>query len=494
MNKPNIILIVLDSARRDFFGCYGNNEGLTPNIDALAKDSMVLYDHYASGCGSAQAHVSLFLGQHSVRHGVVHNLSEMSPDIVALPKILKNAGYNTYGHCMASFIPPAGFEDLFGFDEFYYPGKESTSEKKGLKQILVDGLRKNPRLFNMVKNTYKKIKGPAATLKASALNFDGKCSLDFLRKRLLNNKNNGPIFAYTTLLHPHTPYYAPDWCLKQVFGKSPIDPVAFEIQSDMHGWVNGNFGDVPNAIDSLTKLYKAELLYADHLVGEFVRWLKMHGLFEDALFIVTADHGEMLGEHHLLNHGATVWEEIQRIPGIIHFPKKQEQGTIFKYLSSGLDIMPTILDAVGLSDTMKSITVCDGVSLTNKALDWDDRHLIVDAPPLVLPQRLRAYPKVVSRGSIFYRAIRNSKYKYIWQSNGKEFLYPVGVKEDDDSNSVLDETRENAQDMYKRMINWYLQINQKFKIDEYKINMGGTAAKKMTNPIIRQELKKLGYL
>ena len=118
--KPNIIFIVLDSARRDLFSSYGNSKKLTPFIDSLAKDSLVMMDHYAAGCGSAQAHVSMFLGQHSTRHKVVHNMSEMQENITALPKLLSKNGYKTYGHCMASFIPPAGYEDQFGFDEFFY--------------------------------------------------------------------------------------------------------------------------------------------------------------------------------------------------------------------------------------------------------------------------------------------------------------------------------------------------------------------------------------
>ena len=57
MDQPSIILIILDSARRDMFGCYGSSLGLTPNFDRLASEGMLLWDHYAAGCGSAQAHV-----------------------------------------------------------------------------------------------------------------------------------------------------------------------------------------------------------------------------------------------------------------------------------------------------------------------------------------------------------------------------------------------------------------------------------------------------
>jgi arylsulfatase A-like enzyme len=66
--KPNIVFIVLGSARRDLFGAYGSSKNLTPFIDSLAKNSLVMMDYYPFGCGSAQVHVSLFLGKHSTRH------------------------------------------------------------------------------------------------------------------------------------------------------------------------------------------------------------------------------------------------------------------------------------------------------------------------------------------------------------------------------------------------------------------------------------------
>ena len=116
MDQPSIILIILDSARRDMFGCYGSSLGLTPNFDRLASEGMLLWDHYAAGCGSAQAHVSTFTGQHSARHRMVHNLCEVRDDLLAMPRLLRELGYRTYGHSKASFIPPAGHEDLLVFD------------------------------------------------------------------------------------------------------------------------------------------------------------------------------------------------------------------------------------------------------------------------------------------------------------------------------------------------------------------------------------------
>ena len=490
--RPNIIFIILDSARRDMFGCYGHEGALSPNIDALAAEGTVMRDHYAAGCGSTQAHVSIFLGQHSARHGVVHNLSEMKPDVIALPKLLKGLGYKTYGHFMSSFIPPSGYEDLFGFDEFYYPSKTCVSEKISFKSKLIEKLRGNPVLWTYLKKTYKQIKGQASLIKAAARNFDGKVSLDFLYKKLKNGQSNQPVFVYTTLLHPHTPYYAPQWCLNQVFQGEHIDPLSFEIQADVHAWINGDYGSAESALDSLEKCYQAELLYADHLVGEFIKQLKDDGLFENTILIIISDHGEMFGEHGQLNHGMTTWEEICRVPCIIHYQGQANMGKDFNHLTSNLDLLPSLFDMIGEADYPHDKTKLDGVSFMDQSIDWENRQLIVDAPPLVLPERLKAYPKVIAKGSVFFRAVRNSRYKYLWLSNGQRFLFPVGVYEEP-ANSILENEPKIASRMHNEMLAYYKNVNPDYEIERYPINMGTSAAMKMTNPVIRQELKKLGY-
>ncbi len=490
---PDIILIILDSARRDMFGCYGHEGGLTPNIDEFAAQSLLLWDHYAGGCGSTQGHVSIFLGQHSARNGIVHNFSEIKPNIMALPKMLRKLGYKTFGHCMASFIPPAGHEQLFGFDELYYPGNRSVHGKADCKSVFIQMLRAKPVLWTFLKTTYKRFRGQGALIKASARNFDGKASLDFLYKRLRDEKGNEPIFAYTTLLHPHTPYYPPDWCLKEVFNSQPIDPLSFDIQADVHAWINGNYGPAESALGSLKKFYMAELLYADHLVGGFIRRLKENGLLENTVLVVTSDHGEMLGEHGQLNHGMTTWEEVYRVPCIIYYPERLGESRKINYLTSNLDLLPSLFGMIGQAGYPHTRTELDGVSIMDQTFDWEHRQLVVDSPPLVLPERLKDYPKVVAKGSVFFRAVRNSQYKYVWVSNGLRYLFPVDVYESS-ANNILEEEPEIVKRMHGEMLAYYDSVDSKYDIDQYPINMGISAAMKMTNPAIRQELKRLGYV
>ena len=302
-----------------------------------------------------------------------------------------------------------------------------------------------------------------------------------------------PLFAYSTILHPHTPYYPPQWCIDHVFKGRKIDPLSFEIQSDMHGWVNGNFGAAESAIDSMRKMYEAELLYADSLVGKFVQNLKDNGSLDDTILIVTSDHGEFFGEDGWLNHGLTVREELYRVPCIIRFPKKFKAGTKINRLTSALDLAPTIFDLLGLSETLEQSTTLDGFSIFTDIAKLIERTLIVDSPPIVLPERLNQFKNILIKAGVFYRAARSKDYKYVWKSNGVESLYKVGDFESE-NNNIIRECPSIARSMHEKMLEFYHKIDPEFDINKYPINMGTTAAMKMTDPKIRQELIKLGYL
>jgi len=326
-----------------------------------------------------------------------------------------------------------------------------------------------------------------------ANNFDGKSSLEYLFKKIRNNRNGAPIFAYSTLLHPHTPYYPPQKFLDLVFQGRKIVKTAYDIQLNLHAYVNGDFGEAHDAMESVKMCYKADLLYADHLVGEFINRLKKEGLFDNTLLIILADHGELLGEHGDINHGGTVWEELLSIPCLIYYPEKIASNSTISKLTTSLDILPTILDLIEELENVKSEFVLDGTSIFDKQMDWGKRYLVVDSPPAVFPGRLKKYPHALYKLSIIRRALRTSKYKYIWQSNGEKYLFPVGEAEVTENN-LYQKYEKLAKRFHKQMVAYYKSIDSKFKIDEYPLEISRMATRIARNPEVREELKKLGYI
>lgn len=492
LDHPNIILLILDSARKDMFGCYGSSLGLTPNIDALAENSILLRDFYAAACGSAPAHVSIFSGQHSARHGMVHNLCEMPQDLLTLPLLLKQFGYKCYGFSKASFIPPAGHEELFGFDELIYPGRKGFSGQESPLNRFFAAVRSHPFLFNRLKQIYGRIIGKQKRFELTASYFDGRSSLNYLSDCLVQHKNREPVFAYATLLHPHTPYFPPKPFRDRVFKGASLDPLSIDIQQNLHAFMNGDFGEVPEALESVRKCYQADLLYGDHLVGEFVHHLKEKGVFDNSILIVTSDHGELLGEHGVMNHGSTVWEELLAIPCIVHSPNGGGAKEISR-LTSSLDLLPTVFDIIGELEWLRNKTKLDGVSILSPPEGHQERVLVVDSPPAVLPERFKRYPMVLFEESKIARAARTSRYKYIWRSDGTQFLFRAGGGEDQRDN-LISSAPEVASDLLKEIRSFYESVQPNFRMDLYPVRLSRSVGQKMTDPAVLLELKRLGYL
>ena len=149
----------------------------------------------------------------------------------------------------------------------------------------------------------------------------------------------------------------------------------------------------------LKNLYKAELLYGDFLIGELIKKLKIDKKYDDTMIILTGDHGEFFGEHEQLNHGGTVYNEVLKVPCIIKFPDKIKKKHIIEKLTSHYDLFPTIMKYLNIDISDLQL---DGQDIFLKD---EDRFLVIDSPPLVLPARLSHYPKVVKEQSFFWRCL-----------------------------------------------------------------------------------------
>ena len=263
---------------------------------------------------------------------------------------------------------------------------------------------------------------------------------------------------------------------------------AYKIQTDVHAWLNGNLGPAEDTLNDLKDLYKSELFYGDYLVGNFIEDLKKADKYDDSIIIITADHGEFFGEHGEINHGVTVYNEVIRVPFLIKFPKNTIEPREINKLCSHYDLLPTLVNFLGLETD-------DNLFLDGKDIleEEENRSLVIDAPSLVLPNRLSHYPKIIERHAFFWRSYIDKNYKYVWKSDGTEYLYDR-LKYEKEENNQIEEQKELAETMEDKMRKYYSQISNDFDINQYPINIGPTAAQFITSPRIIRELKKEGYL
>jgi arylsulfatase A-like enzyme/Tfp pilus assembly protein PilF len=134
--------------------------------------------------------------------------------------------------------------------------------------------------------------------------------------RWLGENGQQKFFAWIHLYDPHTPYDPPEPYKSQYGGKR-------------------------------YRLYDGEIAYVDQLMGEFRAYMEENGLWEKTLIILTADHGESLGEHEESAHGFFLYDSDVRVPLIVRFPGGKLAGKNITSQVRSIDIMPTVLNAVG---------------------------------------------------------------------------------------------------------------------------------------------------
>jgi arylsulfatase A-like enzyme len=290
-DKPSLILISIDCLRADHVGVYGYHRATTPHIDALAEDGSTFEAAISTSSWTLPTHLSMLTGLLPSFHGV-REQQKLSRAVPYLPELLSQTGYQVDGVASWHFT-----SQQFGFDRGFH--------------------------------TYRLLVGRRADGVVDA-------ALDLVRRAEGRNQ-----FLFVHLIDPHWPYLPPKSWLER-FGPRPRD-----ISDLLEKVFDGDTPSDQDEIEQVIHLYDAEIAYADEQVGRLVDELKSRDLYDDALIIVTADHGEAFYEHGHWQHTVSLYDEVIRIPLIVKWPGSSRKARV-KMPVSQIDIFPTILRAAGL--------------------------------------------------------------------------------------------------------------------------------------------------
>ncbi|NUM53741.1 MAG: sulfatase [Candidatus Hydrogenedentes bacterium] len=310
-----VVLVSCDTLRADHLSCYGHYRETTPNLDALAKEGVLFENAISVETWTLPSHASMFTGLYPKHHGVTPN-ANLAESTVTLPETLRDAGYVTGGFIGFTFwlYPWRGFSH--GFDVYNTPDWRfrKIQETHRFAESWINAVQA-PNFFLFLHNFDVHSK--------PAKQFDG-----------LPYGPEDPKFLH----------FAKEFANPPSFQRPERDMV------DAEAFLNAaNAGEVTmtqEEIEYCKALYDDALRMVDASLGEMFESLKKRGLYERALIIVTADHGEEFGEHGTFGHG-NVYEPSLHIPMIVKFPNAQFAGTRFKPVVELVDIMPTILDVIG---------------------------------------------------------------------------------------------------------------------------------------------------
>ena len=355
--QPNILLVTLDTTRSDRLGCYGYDQDTSPELDRLASESIVYHRAYSTSSWTLPAHASLFTGKFPSSHGARYE--EDGPlkltSAIDGPKAWDQIAVRTLA---ANEITIAEILQKNGY---------RTGAAVGgpwLKRIF--GLSKGFEFYD--DDGISSVNGRAATDVSDA------------GIRFLDQMDDRPFFLFLNYFDAHFPYKPPA-AFRPLF--------------------HNEVGSVPQS-----RLYDAEIRYADLELGRLVTELRERGLYDETLILVTADHGELLGEHGTTGHSDFLYQEVIRIPLILKLPASNR--TPLRPEDSPiqlLDLFPMIL-------AHADISAPPGIQA---ALPSEPRHPIV----------AEIYPSQTKRRKGNWRVLIEDHWKLLWSSTGAHALFDL---------------------------------------------------------------------
>jgi arylsulfatase A-like enzyme len=327
---PNVLLVVLDTVRADRMGIHGYRRDTTPSLARLAQEGIVFEQARSTAPWTLPSHASMFTGRWPHQTGVGED-RPLDASLPTLAEFLSGQGYLTAGfvantyYCNSWFGLGKGFaryEDFY--DEDLVVSFAETLRCSALGRSLV-------QLARVPLGTQRRRKD-AAQIRNDFLDW------------LTEQEGGRPFFAFLNLFDAHTPYLLPEGDHRR-FGLRP------ESTSDillLHEWDKRSRREVTEREKTLVSdAYDDCIAYIDSELGKLFDELRRRGILENTLVIVTADHGEEMGEHGLYGHGKSLYSQEMHVPLVILPPGGRSRPLRVSAPVSLRDIPGTVADLVG---------------------------------------------------------------------------------------------------------------------------------------------------
>lgn len=302
----NVILVVFDALRADYIEPYGDPITKTPAMSALAAGGVTFANATSSASWTRCSAASYLTSLRPPAHQVLEEEDMLSSGVPLLPEVMKELGYRTL-----SVVNNAQVSPTFGFG----------------------------RGFDQVKEIFGNRPSQSAD---PAAQFDTiwKSNVD----PFLASDRGKPFFIYLHEIDPHAPY---------------VPPAPFNNLYGDFSWLNidqtkafsnlvaqGAMGLTPEQINGLQSLYRGEITYMDGYLQALMNRLREQELDRETLLVFFSDHGEEIMDHNAMRHGATLYEEVTRVPLILSLPGVLPAGKRIEGAAELIDIAPTILDLI----------------------------------------------------------------------------------------------------------------------------------------------------
>ena len=509
--RPDILLLVLDTQRADRLSCYGYEQATSPHLDAFAADA-TLFRH---ACSAAQwtvpSHTSLFTGLYPSVHGTQQSFSVVPDGLAPLAQRLGEGGYYTAAFCNNPLVGVVNNGLRRGFFSFLnYSGWLTSRPNQAGKPVTLFGHYRQyfKRLLGSVLHHMQDSFARSDALLAfaftplmvpfwqTALSFKGNTakSLSDAARLLIERKGVGkekPIFTFVNLMGTHMPFHPPRQQVERFVPALLQDKKAQQFlqrfNGDVFGWLSPLSSPMAAEHKALLDgMYNAEVAAQDEQLGIFFDKLRKSGALDNTLVMVVADHGEQLGEKHLLGHTVSLYGSLTNVPLIVRDPSGAlPTGQQVEQLVSTRRVFHTALVAAGLADEKEQ-----RYTLSHLGENDPDRGIVfaeAQTPQNVLNLMIKFKPELVAKHRVdqWRRAVWQAPYKLI-QTGADQyelFNYLTDPKESEDLASSQPAIVQNMRDLLRT-----------FEKESAQAALAADRVVEQDDPQLRRHLRALGYL
>jgi arylsulfatase A-like enzyme len=386
----NIVLVVLDTVRRDHLGAYGYDRPTTPRLDELTATGTVFDEARSTSCWTLPAHASMFTGLLPVRHGADQHHVALWGDPITLARRLRDSGYDTAGISANPWVSyRTGLSRGFGWYRDLWRARERT------------------------RPTWSVHPAVAAVREWFADEWD--------RTR--------PFFLFVNLMEAHGPYDPPfssAWTL-------------FDSRKDMRralrryrsvgrtglvrAWYAGDEPIAPETLEAARALYDAEIRAADAAMGRILDEVYESSDPATTTVLVVTDHGEHFGDHGLVGHVFSLHDTLVE-GGFVAAGAGLSSGGRSNVPVSLVDVYPTLLEAAGLEaygvDGIPLSAARDASRPIVASYAWPEQVLSTFIPKEQDDPRLEPYKRALTSAVV-------GRWKIVRGSDGSEAVYDLAA-------------------------------------------------------------------
>jgi len=441
-NPPNFVWVVWDTVRADRLSIYGHDKPTTPFLEEWAGEARVFDNCLSVAATTAPSHASMFTGLMPGEHHVDNTNSRLPDPLKTIAELLKKEGYQNYIYSANPFISKAG-NFTQGFDRAEHPWSKPFQESalRMIQQKLSQSGR-DP----MTENIHNLDQSPWRFTSTGELAQQGA------EAWLASRDSSRPFFIFLNYMEAHTPRL-PSMADRQSMMNTEQVKRSYEIRDTgltVWSYVFGLTDLAREDLDILAATYDASLRGLDDLFRNLMVSLEAQGYLDNTVVILTSDHGEHLGEHHLLNHQYSLYNQLLKMPLVIDYPERFIAGRDPRPVMN-IDLFRTILELADmeLPEGFKTRTV--------SLLSPQEERIRLAEYSTPGMDKIHAVKKTYKNWDPlpFHRSLRAlfiDRYKFIWSSDGRHELYEIDAdpgEQEDLSRSRPDLVTRMAGDMQR---------------------------------------------